>query len=241
MIKRFIWFTWTFILCLSACGANPDQTKPVELFKELRARDQRTGIFREYYDLHGNACQGLQALMIGRFEFTSDIRNELNRVDPESLPGYIAALYDVLAEVKDPASIPWLESRLAGSKRGNIYAHWLSRWRTYLRGAGPEQEKWMADPEKWGAFFRKWEEGEKRLALRVQVLHVMQGWCHDPGTLEFFEKLKQDHDTDGEAMLIAQLYLQQHGRSPDTNRMRQTIERMQNSKDGQKILLEFAE
>ena len=241
MIRRFIWFASMFVLCLPVWGANPDRTNPADLFKGLRKLDQRTDVFREYYDLHGNACHDLQALMIGRFEFTTNICNELDSVDPESLPGYVAALYDVQATVKDPASIPWLESRLAGPKRVEIYVHCLPRCRTYLRGSGPEQAKWMADPEKWEAFFQRWAEGEKVSTLRVQVLHVMQGWCHAPGTLEFFAKLEQDPKTDREELLVAQLYLQQHGKAPDINRMRQAIELLRNSKNGQKILLEFAE
>lgn len=69
----------------------------------------------------------------------------------------------------------------------------------------------------------------------------MQGWCHTPQTLEFFARLERDSNAEGEELLIAQLYLQQHGSAPDTKRLRQTINRLQISKDGQKILLEFAE
>lgn len=86
---------------------------PDQLIAKLRAiplKDDVAGIpGDEFFDMHGNAIEELQGLMKYRFEATLPICRELDR--PKLARRYAEALYDVLAFVKDPAGIPWLERR----------------------------------------------------------------------------------------------------------------------------------
>lgn len=229
------------VICSMARGLTAEQSTPENLFKELKSLPQESGHFSAYYDLHGNANQSFQALMVGRFEFTTNICGELDFADAKSLPGYVASLYDVLATVKDPNSIPWLERRLAGSRRDEVFAHWLPHWRTYLRGAGTEEEKWLTGRERWAAFFLKWAKSETKPERRTAVLRTMQGWLNDHQTLEFFTQLEADSKTGDEDLLTAQLFLQQQGRNLDAGKLREAIKRLRNSEHGRKILLEYAD
>lgn len=215
---------WALIICVAASHVAAAQVSPNELFDQLRKVDQHVDRPSSgYYDLHGNAHPDLQALMIMRFEATASICHELDSTDRKKLPAYAAALYDVLATVKDPASIPWLKRQLAGRNRSEIYRHWLPHWRTYLRGAEPEEEKWLAGPEKWTSFFQDWFKDEKAAAQRTALLDTMRGWCHSARTIEFFKELERDEGTRAEDLLIVELYLQQHGNTLDSRRLQQAI------------------
>jgi len=223
-----------------ARNLTAEQSKPENIFKELKSLPQASDDFSAYYDMHGNANQRLQVLMVGRFEFTTNICRELDSTDAKLFPGYVAALYDVLATVKDPASIPWLERHLAGSRRDQIFTDWLPHWRTYLRGAGTEDERWFAGREKWAAFFLKWAKSETQPEQRTAVLRTMQGWLNDPQTLAFFVQLEADSKTSDEDLLTAQLFLQQQGQPFDAEKLQKVIKRLGNSERGRKILLEYA-
>ncbi len=241
MLRRIASVSCVLFAGLTGFIFAADQNAPEQYFSKLKKLRQNTDhVFSDYYDMHGNACRSLQALMIGRFEFTTNVCAELDSTDPKSLPAYVAALYDVLATVKDPNSIPWLEKRLTGSRRSEIYDHWLSHWRTWLSGVGPQEERWFVRREKWAAFFGRWAEGETQPSRHTEVLRVMQAWLHDARTLEYFTRLEQNSNTSDEDILIAQLYLHQHGRAVDKVKLQETIGRLGKSISGQKVVLEFA-
>jgi hypothetical protein len=69
----------------------------------------------------------------------------------------------------------------------------------------------------------------------------MQGWLHEPATLECFRRIEQSTRASGEEILIAQLYLQQHGASFSTNLLETTIEHLSGIKGSQPVLLEHAD
>lgn len=83
-----------------------------------------------YFDMHGNAHEYLQELMIARFRVTHEITRSINRLERDGgHPELVGALYRVLGFVKDPASIDWLTTRVASpSGSALFYAHWLPRW-----------------------------------------------------------------------------------------------------------------
>jgi len=78
---------WLLVIYSMVRGLTAGQSTPENLFKELKSLPQESGHFSAYYDMHGNANQSLQALMVGRFEFTTNICRELDLADAKSLPG----------------------------------------------------------------------------------------------------------------------------------------------------------
>src|SRR5688500_2418659 len=108
-------------------------------------------------------------------------------------------LYHVLAVVKDPDAIAWLERiRSTPSGKSELAEHWLPHWATYFRGAAPEQLKWLTGADLWGAFFRKWIQEEPDSG-RLAVVEALRGWFHDEydgrsgtGTAEVREHRRDD-------------------------------------------------
>lgn len=154
----FLTLAFTVIRASSLLGTGDNSGAPTaQILKELRALPQDVRwLARDYYDTHGNANEGLQTLMIRRFEATAAICHELDSVSIKSHPAYIDSLYRVLGTVKDPASIPWLERGLEGPGRQDIYDHWLPEWHAYLRSAAPEDLNWLTGAAQWSQFFRDW-------------------------------------------------------------------------------------
>jgi hypothetical protein len=221
---------------LSATAATTEQ-----LLKELKSLPQTD--MRPlgcYYDMHGNANEELQTLMIRRFEATEAVCRAIDSVSVKSHPGYAVSLYDVLTTVKDPASIWWLERSLKGPKKQETCDHWLSGWSVYLRGAAPSQTKWLTGREQWSKFFRAWASSETDAADRLRVLLAMQGWLHDPATQDFFASLEKNGKTTAEELLLAQLYLRQHGKPFDEAKLKAAILRLRKSAAGEKTLLRYA-
>ncbi len=224
---------------LRAATSSNSTTK--EILTELRGLSQKFGSLESrYYDFHGNANRGLQTLMIRRFDVTEDICKELDSVSIDSYPAYAASLFDVLATTKDPASIPFLERFLKSPKRKQVYDHWLLRWDRYPRGAAPSELFWLTSTNEWAQFFRTWANSEKSPTNRLHVLRVMQEWLHDPATQDYFTSLEHDARATDEEILISQLYLRQHGKSYDRNRLSLTIANLRKSFDGMKTVLKYA-
>jgi hypothetical protein len=68
----------------------------------------------------------------------------------------------------------------------------------------------------------------------------MQGWLHDPAIMAFFESLARDAKATDEQLLIAQLYLRQHGRSFDEAVLRAITMRLRKSPGGARVILRYA-
>lgn len=225
----------------SLLGATATSPSTAQILRDLKSLPQGVGWPQShYYDMHGNANRGLQALMIRRFEATSALCREIDSVSFELHPAYVASLYRVLGTVKDPASIPWLEHCLKGPKRKEIYDHWLSEWRAYLRGAAPTELTWVAGTNEWSKFFRAWATLEMSETNRLSVLRVMQGWLHDPPTQAFFESLERDGKATDEEVLLAQVYLRQHGRPFNEAKLRAITIKLRKTPNGARVLLRYA-
>jgi hypothetical protein len=183
----------------SATAATTEQ-----ILKELKSLPQTDmRLLGHYFDMHGNANQELQTLMIRRFEATEAVCRAIDSVSVKSHPGYAVSLYAVLTTVRDPASISWLQRSLKGPKKREICDHWLSGWRVYLRGAAPSQTKWLTGREQWSKFFRAWASSETDAADRLRVLLAMQGWLHDPAMQDFFASLESFTRFAGDARMAA--------------------------------------
>jgi hypothetical protein len=237
------------MLCIGACDSKTpaeggDATSHLtteQILNVLKSLPQEAQWpLGDYYDTHGNANKELQTLMIRRFEVTQDLCRELDSLSVKSHPAYVASLYGVLSTVKDPASILWLERSLKGPRKREICDHWLSGWHEYLRGAGPSQTRWLTGVDQWAKFFRAWASSEANEADRLSVLRAMQGWLHDPATQEFFVSLQSSGKSTDEELLLAQLYLRQHGKPFDEARLRNTITKLRISSTGARILLRYA-
>jgi hypothetical protein len=212
-----------------------------QILKQLKSlpQDERSP-FSRYYDMHGNANDELQTLMIRRFEATKDVCREIDGTTLKTHPAYLASLYDVLATVKDPASIPWLKRSLTGPRRREVCDHWLPPWHAYLRGADPSQTRWLTGVNEWSEFFRAWATSEANTAERLNVLRAMQGWLHDPATQGFFASLESNRGTANEELLLSQLYLRQHEKPFDEMKLVAAIARLRKSSSESRILLKYA-
>lgn len=213
------------------------------ILTELRALPRRKGGFFWcwHYDWHGNANESLQQLMKMRFAATRRICQELDAADRAEFPTYVWTLYHVLGFVKDPASIAWLDADLGHDRETDLYESYMPHWRTFLRGAGHDYVKWVEDPARWSAFFQRLYGRENDPERRFTILYAMQEWLHDPSTLAFFTRQEQSSETRGEELLIAQLYLHQHARDFDVERLKRTIDELKSAEEAASLLLSFAD
>ncbi len=236
-----ILFVFIFLLC---CG-KPSQVDAASeyenIFKEQRNLPHGSMLINRYFDMHGNANKSLQKLIKARFDATDPICRELDKIDSKKRPTYAMALYHVLGYVKDPASIKWLEKICSDGRSNEIKKYYLSHWKTFLRGAGYEDLKWIEGSEQWSGFFINRFKSERFSRNRIPILRAMQGWLHDPGTLDFFTELEKSPSTKGEELLIAQVYLHQHGKPYNVERLKETFEEFKSKKGGIEILLPVAD
>ena len=215
------------IVAFASAASSPS----AELFTRLRTLSQTSGSLQsDYYDMHGNANEDLRALTVGRFSFTAAICAELDAANPRIHPAYVAALYGVLAKVCDPNLILWLEQRLSGNRRNEIYSHWLPGFGT--------SEKWLVGAEKWSAFLEKWAEVETGQEHRTEVFRAMTR-LQSTRTLAFFTRMEKDPKAAGEDWLIAANYLCEHGIVLNSSRLRETIHLFGGSASGKEILSHY--
>jgi hypothetical protein len=191
--------------------------------------------------MHGNANAQLQELMVLRFAATRRICQELDSTERSTLPLHVRTLHNVLAFVKDPASIGWLERNLESDRAGEFYDFYLPHWHTFLWGAPHEDVKWVQGAEHWSAFFRRLYAREHDEQHRVEILEAMRAWLHDADTLTFFANMERSPEVTGHALLIAQAYLHQHGVPLNADRVNATIEQLRVEPETAKLLLEYAD
>lgn len=235
-------FLFSFAFLAATAWANPGT--PDEVIARLRAiplKDELTGVHGdEFFDMHGNAIEELQGLMKLRFEATSSICRELDKPGPATR--YTEALYDVLAFVKDPAAIPWFKGRLKKDEALTLRESLVGeRWRTRLYGAGHEELKWLHEPEKWAAFYRRLILAAGSDQERIALERVLAGWFHDRETIAFFARLKKTASVQSEELLCAQLYLRQHKLTYDPEKTKACLAALRSSAAGRKTLLEYAD
>ena len=69
---------------------------------------------------------------------------------------------------------------------------------------------------------------------------AIQGWLHDTNTLDFFTRIERSGKESGEELLVAELYLQQHGQTFDSARLASVIEQFPKTTESEEILLKYA-
>ena len=194
----------------------------------------------QYFDMHGNEDRQIRDLLKRRFATTDAVCKEIDRATGAESPKYVGMLYYCLGYVKDPASIPWLEAKLQTGDSSFLYQDWLRCWRTYPRGADHCRLKWLTQPERWATFFRRQAGREHDAEHRLAVLKALAGWCHDQETIRFFVELEKDPKTDGELLLVTEIYLHQHKQPYDARRLSAAIEKVRSQPQGNETLIEYS-
>lgn len=240
---------WKLWLCVAACvagatallmlmmpaGCRPGAVEPADSTAESRDPEALVAALRGvpvdmYFDyMHGNPHEQIEAVVKCRFRGTKAVCDEIDRAVGRE---YIGMLYYCLGYVKDPASIPWLEKKLQEGNSSLICEQWLRRWWTPARGAWSLNLIWFDQPERWAAFFRQQVEREQDAGRRLALLKALAGWCNDEETVKFFVELEKAPETEGEALLVTQVYLRQHKRPFDAARLPAAIKRFRSQPGG---------
>lgn len=169
----------------------PDEpSKHLEALRYL-ARTETVGPGGPFYDLHGNADDELYALMAAGPAATAAVVAELKRLDRAKDHAYVAALYDVLAVVKDPASIPAIEAADAGE----LFELYLPRWSGGRVGDPALARPLITGGEAWQAFFRRQLDGQTDAKHRAALLVPLATWFVEalkPADLEALRSLDDD-------------------------------------------------
>jgi hypothetical protein len=200
-----------------------------------------------YYDLHHGTPNGyLRELMEVRFEATRAILVELEWLESapqvagfEAGPGagsaqwsYRQALYHVLAMVKDPRTIEWLETRVDEGRGGPIYDEWLHRWKYFPIGQNYAERSWLAEEDRWSALLRRLADKADSPTRRLLALQVMQQWFTDEETVRYFLDLRQDSTLTPEQSLAVEFFLDRNGIEADAARIQTSIDAMRTTEEG---------
>jgi hypothetical protein len=232
-IKRTLFAGLLLLSCLSAMGGwQPSSAVCLhetgvaataeELLEDLFRSDP--DVLRDY---HGNANNRLQCLMVLRFSATDAITTAIDQL--ESDPKHEAltqALYRVLGFVKDPASIPWLRTKLASPRRAQVLDHWLYEWQSFVgigfgNNEGFGNWPWLTGREHWIALMKEIHAESEDAVSRLIVLNVLKGFDDHDVRAYFREVSAADRSSD--EWLLAHAYLVQHGDRPDTRRIEWAI------------------
>jgi hypothetical protein len=182
------------------------------------------------YDMHGNAEGGLRELMVMRFDATASVEARIESLESRGRnPDLASALYDVLAFVKDPASIPWLERRLRSKVIADRY---LPAW----HGGG--QWEWLTGRDRWIAFFQRAIENETRPERRVEYVWILSSF-DDPEVRSFFIA-REKSAADPREVLLVEAYLRQHGLPIDDSRITAAVARLKSGTANRDLLLSTA-
>jgi len=195
----------------------------------------------QYFDEHWNADKRIRAVLKRRYSGTEAVCKEIDRATGNGSREYLGMLYYCLGYVKDPASIPWLERRLREGDSSLICEWWVRPWWAYPSGAHRLQLKWLNEPDRWAAFFRQQARREQDTERRLALLKPLAGWFHDHETIQFFVELEKAPGTEGETLVLTQLYLRQHKQPFDAARLPAAIERVRLQQGGVERLLWYAE
>ena len=152
-----------------------------------------------YADPHGNAHPHLQALMVRRFAATTDVRQAIERLETTGAnPPLVTALMRVLAVIKDPSTIAWLEQRTRPADAGLFDSAWVPFWQYGADGYLP----WLQDRDAWAAFFARRYAQEPVPDRRVVLLHVLRS-LGGPSAARLFRAEAPSPRGPKEALVIA--------------------------------------
>lgn len=197
--------------------------KELQAFRKMRVPSVRAGFLDRAF----------RHLALARFSATESICEEIERLD-DTRPSYAQALLGVLAIVKDPEIIPWLEREI--SARAGLLKSWVHKWSfTPPRGPVPHLE-WLTGEDEWFAFFKRHHQKCEDKRLRLKMLDVMAWYFHGDEAVAFFKRVEQTEDADIKERLHAQWYLVRHGREIDTSVTQGIMREHSRTSEGREII-----
>jgi hypothetical protein len=195
------------------------ESKFAKIFSVLKSE-------KYYFDMHGNACAGLQVLMNERFAATEEICKEIEKSEEGQKNEYIEALMSVLGFVKDLRSIPWLNEKWKSPEmKSFIVRSWFPRW--YLASYAREANlMWIQGINRWSSFMIDKAIEEKDPATRLLLLRTLGTWFYDKDTASFMASIERDPKTVDKELIIAQMYLFTHFLPIDSEKLKGAIDRL---------------
>lgn len=213
--------------------ASSAPSTPAEIIAALEHDDSDDAYL---YDMHGNADQRLQQLMVLRFDATAAVMQAIDRLEGDRRQAKLrAALYDVLGFVKDPASIDWLRTKVY-SDTDAFYRDYLPAWRGTIDGFGSWE--WLTGRNRWIAFWREAFDGETLPERRIELLCVL---CQfdDPSVVSFFET-RRSLASDPKEVLLTESYLDSHDVRADDKRVQWAVDSLARSPGNRDFLITMA-
>lgn len=205
---------------------------PTQLIARLKSGRSHDPLF----DMHGNANQDLQSLMVLRFGATNDVMHDIDRIKGDSHHASLrAALFGVLGFVKDPASIEWLREKRR-SDTDSFYRDYLPQWRVRLDGFGGWQ--WLTGRDRWIAFWLEVLQQESSPDRRVDLLSVL-GQFDDASVLSFF-RARRIAATDPKEVLLVESYLDAHAWPANGDRVVWAVGALRGSPKNNDFLISIA-
>ncbi|MFC5488871.1 hypothetical protein [Dokdonella soli] len=188
------------------------------------------------FDMHGNANQDLQSLMVLRFSATNDVMHGIDRMEDESRLAWVrAALFGVLGFVKDPASIEWLSEKRRSDVE-NFYRDYLPTWKGRLDGFGGWE--WLTGRDRWIAFWLEALHEERSPNRRIGLLCVLSQF-DDASVVSFFSARRVEA-TDPKEVLLVEGYLDAHGLPANGERVAWAVGALRRSPKNNDFLISMA-
>lgn len=184
--------------------AAPNTATAAQIVARLEQGQSRDDFL---FDMHGNANDDLQRLMVLRFGATDEVTRGIDRMDGEAnLASARSALFSVLGFVKDPAAIQWLRE-LLHSNPESFYRDYLPFWRGRRDGYGSWE--WLTGRDRWIAFWLEAFQEERSPERRVDLLCVL---CQfDDAKVVSFFAARRTEAKDPKEVLVVESYLSAHG------------------------------
>lgn len=183
---------------------GPNTATAAQIVARLEQGQSRDGFL---FDMHGNANDDIQRLMVLRFGATDEVVQGIDRMDGEaSLASARSALFGVLGFVKDPDSIGWLRALLRSNPE-SFYSDYLPAWKGRRDGYG--SWAWLTGRDRWISFWFEAFQEEPSPERRVELLWVL---CQfdDAKIVSFFAE-RRAQAKDPREVLIVESYLSAHG------------------------------
>lgn len=213
-------------------SASRSTATPTQIIDRLasEAKDDR------FFDMHGNADDNLQALMVLRFGATKDVMRAIDRMSGKApLAPVRAALLRVLGFVKDPASIGWLRA-LRRSDAQRFYSDYVPWWSERFEGYGSWE--WLTGRKQWIAFWFASFDDERSPERRFELLNVLYQF-DDADVIAFFGK-RRLAATEPKEILLVESYLDGHDVPADGDRLTRALTALRDTPANDEFLIAAA-
>ncbi|MGA8278584.1 MAG: hypothetical protein WB784_10345 [Rhodanobacteraceae bacterium] len=213
-------------------GATNDVT-PAQIIARFKPGESRASLF----DMHGNANQDLQSLMVLRFDATNDIMRGIDRMQGDShFASVMEALFNVLGFVKDPASIEWLREKRR-SDAESFYRDYLPAWAGRLQGFGSWE--WLTGRDQWIAFWLDAFHEERSPERRITLLSVLSQF--DDASIVSFFSARRAEMKDPKEVLLVESYLDAHALPANGERVAWAVGTLRHSPKNDDFLISMAD